>query len=247
MDGRVVELAGAGRAVLGGGLAHLLLVDQVGYVRRSRVAPVLVNYHDVLEVEELVDDSAHPAPEAGLGNEDLGGRHCHTVLYLLRAQVGGEESSDRAGLERAEVREVELRYPVEVYEDRVAPHDAEAVEHVGEPVREGLDLTEGVPLDLAAPPDPHKRGPVSQTTPGMAVDDLVGGVQPPAGQPRHAVVLLVPWGVGQRIGGALVYSHDAAHYKGGPPSSPSTGSSASSGQALTFSRHERRDCLLPSP
>ena len=67
-----------------------------------------------------------------------------------------------------------------------------ALENACEPVGELLETPVSVRLPVPVPALPDQRRPVSETAVGVAVDSLVGDVEPTAGQPLHPVVHLCP-------------------------------------------------------
>ena len=197
---RVVVLARLHGVEVGRGLAHLLVPVQVGQVPALGVAVVLVHYDDVLELEQLGDDTGYSAAQLRLGDEHLGSAVLQPVPDGVGAEGGEERPHNGAGLEYAEEGYVGLGQPVHEQKDAVARFDAEALDNVGEPVGESLELSEGVVLPFAVLALPNHGDFVAARAVGVAVYRLVGLVQIAAGQPVELGVHLLPVEAGARFG-----------------------------------------------
>jgi hypothetical protein len=100
------------------------------------------------------------------------------VLHRLRSEGGEERADDRAELQRAEGSEIAFRDALQEHEDPVTLHDAEASEAVRCPIRLAVEFGEGVGLRLAVLALPEHRRLILARALSVAVEALIGLVQP---------------------------------------------------------------------
>ena len=189
---RVVVAGGGERGELVGRRGHQLAEVEVARDRRLLGAPVLVDDDDVLERRQLRQDGGHLLAQLRLRHEDGGAAVLEAVPHGIGPERGEERPDDAARFERAEDGEVDLGHALHEREDALARRDAEAREHVGEAVRLPPHVVVGVGLRLAALALPEHRRLVRAAVGAVAVDRLVGDVQPAAGQPIELPLDLLP-------------------------------------------------------
>src|SRR3972149_3742639 len=123
-----------------------------------------------------------PRPRGGGGGEEEGPGVGRGAAPGAGAEGGEQRPDDGADLQRAEDGGVQLRYALQKDEDAVALLDAQVAQHVGPLVGKAGDVLEGVGLALAALALPEDRRPRAARRLEVAVDGLIGDVQPAGGE-----------------------------------------------------------------
>ena len=174
------------------GLGHLGLVADVAGRERVAAASVLVDDQGVLQVGAFGQDVFDTLAKLRRGDQDRRPAVLEPVSHRVGAEGREQRPGDAPGLQDAQQHEVDLGQAVEKDEDAVALLGAEALEDVGELVRLDAHLLERVALLLATLAHPDHRLLVPSALLAVAVDALVGDIEPAAGKPGQLPLHLVP-------------------------------------------------------